>query len=576
MTRRKPHDEELSRPSLPGASTRVNTHIQARKKGVNIPSSHHEGGGGVPPRSVPTSASPPVSPPKTLSPQNGETTVYPNQSTENEGLMEPSPGISPGRNAYESLIALARADVNTFNEFVLRDEESGQPIEQAPMHVRMQEAYDEDGFVLVMAYPESGKTQQLVVGRTLHELGRDPTERHVFLNNGQDGAKKSLGAVKKYIERSEELRAVFPKLRPGGLWREDAIVVEGAGYSKDPSVYCLGFHGNITGARIDKAKVDDLLDYENTRTLQSRRDAESWFKRTFLTRLTSKAKLAFLTNAWHEEDLAHTLEDDGWTTLRYPVLSSRGKSMWPERWPLGRIAEWRKRLGELEFARMFLCEPRDPGAMSFRPEWLRGALRRGVGYGLVSSVGEPPEGSLIVTGVDLGASKKMTGGMSTMMTSCFYPTGFRQLVGARSGRYSGGELIRNLADVGESFGGVIVVEDNGIQRHIVELANEENLMVPVPVLPFYTGRNKYDPVLGIDAMATEFETGRWMLPSGRKGRDVAEPIRRLLGEMRAYSPGGHPGDHLMGLWFARTWALRRLRALQNGSRRGEVRATVYG
>lgn len=491
--------------------------------------------------------------------------------------LEPTDGIEPGVNAYESLIALCRRDVDAFNEFVLRDEETGKPVEQARMHVEMQRAYDRERFVIVLAHPESGKTQQLVVGRTLHELGNDPTERHVFLNNGQDGAKKNLGAVKKYIERSEELRAVFPNLRPGGLWREDAITVEGAGFSKDPSVYCLGFHGNITGARIDRAKVDDLLDYENTRSEQARRDAESWFKRTFLTRLTGRATLAFLTNAWHEEDLAHTLEDDGWHTLRYPVLDARGRSTWPERWTIARIAEWRKRLGELEFARMFLCEPRDPGAMSFRPEWLRAALRRGVGYGFVDQIGDAPEGGLIVTGCDLGASRRMTGGATTMMTLCVHRSGLRQLVAARSGRWSGGDVMRNLVDVGERFGGVIVVEDNGIQRHIVELANEEGVAVPVPVLPFYTGRNKYDLTLGVDAMAAEFEAKRWMLPSGRKGKDVPEEVRRLLGEARAYSPGSHPGDRLMGLWFARTWALRRLRALQNGAGRGgQVSARVFG
>jgi hypothetical protein len=467
--------------------------------------------------------------------------------------------------------------VNTFCEFVLRDEETGTPVEQVPMHVEMQSAYDKERFVVVLGHPESGKTQQLVVGRTLFELGNDPTERHVFLNNGQDGAKKNLGAVKKYVERSEELRAVFPNLRPGGLWREDAITVEGAGLSRDPSVYCLGFHGNITGARIDRAKVDDLLDYENTRSESARQDAESWFKRTFLTRLTRRSTLAFLTNAWHEDDLAHNLEADGWRTLRYPVLNQKGQSTWPERWSLERVAEWRRRLGELEFARMFLCEPRDPGAMSFRPEWLRTALRRGVGFGLVPYVEEPPSGALIVTGCDIGASRKMTGGATSMLTLCVYASGMRQIIGARAGRWSGGDVLRNLVEVGEQFGGVIVVEDNGIQRHIVDLANEEGLAPPVPVLPFYTGRNKYDLTLGIDAMAAEFEANRWRIPSGKGGKDVPEEVRKLLGEMRSYSPGAHPGDRLMGCWFARTWALRKLRALQSGrAGGGTVRAAVYG
>lgn len=588
MTRRPVHRAGLDRPA-PLASTRVDTStIPARRRTAP----HKVGHGGHPPRSVATLPSGPVSPSSTDSAAPGGSRGDLNQTPGGSGAAarepapasdvatsggppEPTPGVEAGLHAYESLVALCRHDVDAFCEFVLRDEETGAPIEQAEMHVAMQSAYDEHRFVIVLAHPESGKTQQFAVGRTLHELGRNPELRTVFLNNGQDGAKKNLSAAKKYIERSEELRAVFPRLRPGALWREDAVTVERSGYSRDPSIYCLGFHGNILGARIDRAVVDDLLDYENTRTEQARRDASSWFKRTFLTRLTRDARLAFLTNAWHEEDLAHELEDDGWFTLRYPVLDARGRSTWPERWSLGRIAEWRRRLGELEFARMFLCEPRDPGAMSFRPEWLRAALRRGVGYGFVDQVGDPPHGALIVTGCDLGASRRMTGGATTMLTLCVHRSGLRQLVAARSGRWSGGDVMRNLVDVGERYGGVIVVEDNGIQRHIVELANEEGVAVPVPVLPFYTGRNKYDVTLGVDAMAAEFEAGRWMLPSGRSGRDVPDEVRRLLGEARAYSPGSHPGDRLMGLWFARTWALRRLRALQAGPK-GGVRVRVFG
>jgi hypothetical protein len=488
--------------------------------------------------------------------------------------------VEAGRYAYESLIALARQDVNTFCEFVLRDEERGTPVEQGAMHLEMQDAYEESRFVIVLAHPESGKTQQFGVGRTLFDLGRNPDLRCVYLNNTQDGGKKTLTSTKKYLERSEELRAVFPHLKPGGLWREDAITVERRTFSKDPSIYCLGFHGNILGARIDRAVVDDLLDYENTKTDSGRKDASSWFKRTFLTRLSVDARLAFLTNAWHEEDLAHELENEGWRILRYPVLDSAGRSTWPSQWPLARIAEVRRRLGELEFARMFLCKPRDPGAEVFGMESITKALQRGVGYGLLKHLDpdDLPAGAFVVTGVDLGASKKMTGGVTAFETVLFYPTGTRQLVGARSGRWSGRAILRNLSEVGDAYGGVIVVEDNGVQRYIREIAEEEgdHFDIAAPVLPFYTGRNKHDPTLGIDAMAAEFEGGRWRLPSGRGGLAVPAEVKLLNGELRAYTPNTHAGDRMMALWMARTWGLQRLARMRRDPGRGGVRVSVIG
>lgn len=431
-------------------------------------------------------------------------------------------------------------------------------------------------------------TQQIGVGRTLFKLGKNPNLRTVYLNNGQDGAKKTLSATKKYIERSQELRAVFPKLRPGNMWREDAITIEREGYSKDPSIYCIGFHGNILGARIDWAVIDDLLDYENTRTAKNRADTEAWLKRTFLTRLSAHAEAAFLTNAWHEADLSVTLPQEGWHRLVYPVLDAAGQSTWPSKWPLWRIKKVRAR-GELEFARSYLCKPRDPGAEVFGAEALSAALLRGKGYGLVDFLeeSEVPRGGLLVSGVDLGASKKMTGGETSIGSVLHYPHGTKQLVALRAGRWSGRKILENLAEVGQSLGGVLIVENNGVQQYIIDLSQEEgeHYEIPVPVLPFYTGKNKHDVDLGVDAMGAEFEGRRWLLPSGRRGPiapdsvlgpDIPREVVKLLAELAAYSPNTHPGDRLMSVWMARTWGVQRLARQRKGRGKAGVSVSVIG
>src|SRR6185369_6084980 len=107
-----------------------------------------------------------------------------------------------------------------------------------------------------------------------------------------------------------------------------------------------------------------------------------------------------------------------------------------------------------------------------------------------------------------------------------------------------------------------VVEDNGVQGHLVELAQElgEQFEIVGTVHPFQTGKNKHDATLGIDAMAAEVEHGRWRLPSGLAGKERGAPeaVRALVRQMRAYVPGQHPGDALMATWMARTWGLERL------------------
>jgi hypothetical protein len=489
--------------------------------------------------------------------------------------------VEAGQHSWEGLVRLAREDPDVMAEFVLRDEETGKPVRQEQMHTEMQGAVTADGLVVVESCPESGKTQQLGVARVLFELGRKPGSRLVLLGNVQDGAIKTLSVVKRYMERSQELRAVFPRLLPGNvLWTATAITVERDSFSKDPSVYCLGYHGALLGARVDGAVVDDFLDFENTRTESARRDCGSWFRTTFMTRTTAEAWVAFLCNSWHEEDLSHELVADGWKHLRYPVLNADGSSAWPERWPIHRIEEARRRLGPLEFARMFLCRPRDPGAETFGPEALRLALSQGRGYGLVPGLADPVGGvdRLIVTGVDIGASRKARGGASAIASILISPAR-RQVLRLWTGRVGAKELLWRVGEAARAFpGSYVVVENNGVQSHLVELANEfgEELSIPAPVLPFTTGKNKQDSQLGVDAMGAELEAGRWRLPSGRRGPapgampEAWSPdlVKALVRQLRAYVPGEHPGDLLMALWMARTWGMTRLARLKAPPRRG--------
>ena len=72
---------------------------------------------------------------------------------------------------------------------------------------------------------------------------------------------------------------------------------------------------------------------------------------------------------------------------------------------------------------------------------------------------------------------------------------------------------------------------------------------------FYTGRNKYDPMFGVESIAAELATGCWYLPSWEGNLDGAEPeVQRLCEEMHAYMPNQHSGDALMALWIAREGA----------------------
>ena len=68
-----------------------------------------------------------------------------------------------------------------------------------------------------------------------------------------------LTAIKAYIEQSDELKLVYPNLRPGNLWRENQIIVPRGMQSRDPSIVALGVGSQFLGSRLDWVVGDDIF-----------------------------------------------------------------------------------------------------------------------------------------------------------------------------------------------------------------------------------------------------------------------------------------------------------------------------
>ena len=174
-----------------------------------------------------------------------------------------------------------------------------------------------------------------------------------------------------------ELREVFPGLKASVPWNESAITAERNVVSKDPSVAAVGLHGNVLGSRIDLLVIDDVQDFESSRTSTGRDTAHDWIVSTIFSRLTSKARVVLACTPWDREDTAARLEAQGWPTYRFAVENADGEPNWPERWSPERIAQTRLALGAVQAARQLDVQCRADGASAFEEAWLALALRRG-------------------------------------------------------------------------------------------------------------------------------------------------------------------------------------------------------
>lgn len=482
----------------------------------------------------------------------------------------------------------ARKDPNAFCAYVLRDERTAKPIKQAPMHATWHKLLSSHDRLNIWSHVEGGKTNQIAIGRTLYELGLDPSLKIAILSNTNDLAKKITRQLGQYIEKSKELHEVFPNLVPTNdpslPWKAQALTVQRPGVvvgAKDASVQAAGMHGNIIGSRIDLLILDDVLDFENTATPTPREDAYRWLK-YIMGRMTADGRVWVIGNAWHPDDAMHRFEKDGFVSVRFPVVLPNGQVTWPERWPLERIerAKGLDGLGPLEFARQLMCQARDDTSARFKREWIDACVDEGRECRFLEHIdqlfeeenmteeekNEYKEASEaiwrltgrggIITGVDL-AVQKGDSADTTVLFTIFVDgfTGKRRVLNIRSGKWTGPEIINEIEKCYRDFGGLFIVENNAAQDYIVQFLNVRG--TNVPVVPFTTGRNKAHPEFGVESLATELAGKKWMIPSHRdsKGERVMhKEVIEWVSELLFYDPKEHTGDRVMASWFAREGA----------------------
>ena len=93
------------------------------------------------------------------------------------------------------------------------------------------------------------------------------------------------------------------------------------------------------------------------------------------------------------------LPNSGFVVKRYPAITEEGKPLWPEKFPMSKLERIRREIGELAFAREYLCTLRGSKERALPPEVLIKSMDENL---RMENVGE--EGGEYFVGVDLAAS----------------------------------------------------------------------------------------------------------------------------------------------------------------------------
>jgi len=228
----------------------------------------------------------------------------------------------------EILIELARKNPNDFNEQILNDIVNNVPITQHIIH-RLWHAHidwcKKNGVYAGMLAPFGhGKTEQVIIGRLIYELGRNPNLRIKLISNLDNNASARVMSIRKHIEDNIRVRQIFPKLIPevrtkghgkdkkkgsqAEKWTSHTLFVKRDIISKDFSLEAWGIMSQGTGSRGDMIFFDDPVDFQNAiAEPTSREKIKDAVRSVWLPRLDKGGMVVYIATVWHEEDLTSEL-----------------------------------------------------------------------------------------------------------------------------------------------------------------------------------------------------------------------------------------------------------------------------
>ena len=492
--------------------------------------------------------------------------------------------------------AEARDDFERFFEFVMRAEDTGEPIRIAPHQRVMNDFLRAHSKVCLLGAYDISKTF-LVAAEILFDLGHNPSLRFALVGASEEQPKKVLKTIRTLIEHSLELRLVFPDLaptrRPGEPWTDTDITVDRPLGIRDASVCARGIESDrIPGSRWDRLIIDDLVNDENTRTPERRDWMHSLVQKRAISRVDArKGKVWWLSNAWHPDDSFQrhtkvwptiTLRIDGTILLRnapdwdsdlirpaddrdasdpdaeYRLVAHDAPEpdndnaipLWPERQPAEWIAEKRRELLPEAFAQGYLCICRDYSQSLCRPEYI--AKCRAVATLLQLTTmfyrrSDCALPGLVFVGIDLAFSKQASADESAFFAVLVTPDRTCVPLGIEHGRWSADEIEQRFLDFYDRYQPAgIAVENIAAQEFVRQTL--QRLDKHAPVKPHTTDKTKHNVFFGVPAIFAAFAAGAWAFPH-RQGR-LPEALQKFTDQCLGYVPSDHTGDILMAAYFA--------------------------
>jgi len=317
-------------------------------------------------------------------------------------------------------------------------------------------------------------------------------------------------AIKYTIEANDAHKDVFPDCTPSSSkWTDKEWLRAGSRWhgSKDVTLYSVGVGGAIISKRFDLILMDDILDEENTQSVDQREAVEVWFKKTLKPCLAPDGAVVVIGTRWGEDDLYEqfmrpTVDGGfGWKSHVVSALTEddegRLVSYWPEYWPVDRLLKEKEEMGSA----LFSC--------SYQND-ISGLLEGNIFHGPFDHFQTLPEGHTYTyrMGVDLASSVKERADYTARATTaedmcrddCAQKGNFYVLSAYRDKRESHHAEFVHDGWLAYPNIGLVIVESQQFQSTLIQ-----EVMENYPKIPIEGKKADTDKVTRARAVAAKYE-----------------------------------------------------------------------
>lgn len=249
---------------------------------------------------------------------------------------------------------------------------------------------------------EHMKSTVLTEARSVQFILQNPDIRILIVNEILSNAETFLAKIKRYFERSENIKYLFGNWVGSQKWNVDSMTVSARHKNlKEPTVTIGALGHQPVSQHYDVIIADDVVGRSNTGTPDQMAKVEQFFRDIEDLLDKEHGLLSIIGTRWHYNDyygkvIAKFSGRANWRIRKHSIYRDDGSILFPKRFKQQKIEDLKELKGPYEFNCQYMLEPVSAEDADFRQEWWDGD-KDGKGSALYSYGLQPPKLTVAIT-----------------------------------------------------------------------------------------------------------------------------------------------------------------------------------